>query len=159
MSRLRRFIARACKPHSLQRSKKSVLYSADYDTSHPIETRKYLRTYGLTPPGVDSFEIQSKRCERYFEWNRWTILTWSGMAILNSRKTDIEKYQYLSVLRNTNVHLFYRLLSDNIKVGHIRLRYGSGQSDKQVGAHSFDLHTYCWRSLPEMVRAIHSARG
>lgn len=38
------------------------------------------------------------------------------MAILNSRKTPIEKYQYLSVLRNTNVHLFYRLLASNIKV-------------------------------------------
>ena len=37
--------------------------SADYDTTHPIETRKYLKTYGLTPPGVDSFETQSKRCE------------------------------------------------------------------------------------------------
>jgi hypothetical protein len=32
------------------------------------------------------------------------------------KKTPIEKYQYLSVLRNTNVHLFYRLLSNNIKV-------------------------------------------
>jgi hypothetical protein len=39
-----------------------------------------------------------------------------GMAILHSKKTDIEKYQYLSVLRNTNVHLFYRLLSENVKV-------------------------------------------
>jgi hypothetical protein len=39
------------------------------------------------------------------------------MAILNSRKTPIEQYQYLSVLRNSNVHLFYRLLSENIKVG------------------------------------------
>jgi hypothetical protein len=38
------------------------------------------------------------------------------MAILHSKKTDIEKYQYLSVLRNTNVHLFYRLLSENVKV-------------------------------------------
>lgn len=32
------------------------------------------------------------------------------------KKTNIEKYQYLSVLRNTNVHLFYRLLSNNVKV-------------------------------------------
>jgi malate dehydrogenase (oxaloacetate-decarboxylating)(NADP+) len=38
------------------------------------------------------------------------------MAILNSRKTPIEQYQYLSVLRNTNVDLFYRVLSENIKV-------------------------------------------
>jgi hypothetical protein len=39
------------------------------------------------------------------------------------KKTPIEKYQYLSVLRNTNVHLFYRLLSNNIKVcSHQKVR-------------------------------------
>ena len=32
------------------------------------------------------------------------------------KQTNIEKYQYLSVMRNTNVHLFYRLLSNNVKV-------------------------------------------
>ncbi|KAK4497962.1 hypothetical protein PRZ48_010618 [Zasmidium cellare] len=91
-------IHKSATPHHLS-ERHHVPAPADYDTSYPIETRKYLRTYGLTPPGVDTYENQSKRC----------------MAILNSRKTDIEKYQYLSVLRNTNVHLFYRLLSDNIK--------------------------------------------
>jgi malate dehydrogenase (oxaloacetate-decarboxylating)(NADP+) len=39
-----------------------------------------------------------------------------GLGILEMKKTNIEKYQYLSVLRNTNVHLFYRLLSNNVKV-------------------------------------------
>lgn len=73
---------------------------ADYDTSLSIESRKYLKTYGLTPPGVDSFEAQKRRC----------------LAILDSRKTPIEKYQYLSVLRNTNVNLFYRLFAENVKV-------------------------------------------
>jgi len=73
---------------------------ADYDTSHPIEVRKYLKTYGLTPPAVQSFENQEKRC----------------MAILKSKKLPIEKYQYLSTLRNSNVHLFYRLLAANVKV-------------------------------------------
>jgi len=77
---------------------------ADYDTSHTLEARKYLKTYGLVPPGVESFAAQERRC----------------MAILKSRKTDIEKYQYLSVLRNTNVHLFYRLLASNIKVGILK---------------------------------------
>ncbi|KAF2770394.1 hypothetical protein EJ03DRAFT_270624 [Teratosphaeria nubilosa] len=72
---------------------------ADYDTSLSPEARKYLKTYGLVPPGVETFEMQEKRC----------------MAILNSRKTAIEKYQYLSVSRNTNVHLFYRLLARNVK--------------------------------------------
>ena len=37
----------------------------------------------------------------------------------NTRKTPIEKYQYLSVLRNTNVNLFYRLLAENVKVSHV----------------------------------------
>ncbi|KAH9841271.1 NADP-dependent malic enzyme [Teratosphaeria destructans] len=72
---------------------------ADYDTSLSLEARKYLKTYGLIPPAVETFEQQEKRC----------------MAILNSRKTSIERYQYLSVLRNTNVHLFYRLLAGNVK--------------------------------------------
>lgn len=40
----------------------------------------------------------------------------AGLGILEMKKTNIEKYQYLSVLRNTNVHLFYRLLSNNVKV-------------------------------------------
>ncbi|KAI7151244.1 hypothetical protein KC324_g15204 [Hortaea werneckii] len=71
----------------------------DYDTSYPIEARKYLKTYGLTPPGVDSFDNQAKRC----------------MQILNSKQLPIERYQYLSTLRHTNVHLFYRLLAANVK--------------------------------------------
>lgn len=51
--------------------------AADYDTSLSVEARKYLKTYGLTPPGVDTYEKQSQR----------------ALAILNSRKTPIEKYQ------------------------------------------------------------------
>jgi len=71
----------------------------DYGTANKNEARRYLRTYGLAPPGVDSYENQMKRC----------------LGLLEMKKTPIEKYQYLSVLRNTNVHLFYRLLSNNIK--------------------------------------------
>lgn len=64
MSLLRRSLALASKMHSFEPLfAKSAFHSADYDTAHPIETRKYLRTYGLTPPGVDTFEVQSKRCE------------------------------------------------------------------------------------------------
>ncbi|KAK0248911.1 hypothetical protein LTR91_018288 [Friedmanniomyces endolithicus] len=73
--------------------------AADYDTALSIEARKYLKTYGLTPPAVDTYEKQNKR----------------ALAILDSRKTPIEKYQYLSILRSTNVHLFYRLLAQNVK--------------------------------------------
>ncbi|KAI7003034.1 hypothetical protein KC368_g19171, partial [Hortaea werneckii] len=71
----------------------------DYDTSYSIEARKYLKTYGLTPPGVESYDNQAKRC----------------MQILNSKQLPIERYQYLSALRHTNVHLFYRLLAANVK--------------------------------------------
>ena len=39
-----------------------------------------------------------------------------GLGLLEMKQTPIEKYQYLSVLRNTNVHLFYRLLAGNVKV-------------------------------------------
>ena len=34
------------------------------------------------------------------------------------KPTPIEKFQYLVHLRATNVHLFYRLLSENVKVSH-----------------------------------------
>jgi malate dehydrogenase (oxaloacetate-decarboxylating)(NADP+) len=33
------------------------------------------------------------------------------------KSTPIEKFQYLTHLKATNVHLFYRLMSQNIKVG------------------------------------------
>ena len=32
------------------------------------------------------------------------------------KSTPIEKFQYLTHLKATNVHLFYRLMSQNIKV-------------------------------------------
>ncbi|KAF1816300.1 hypothetical protein P152DRAFT_428263 [Eremomyces bilateralis CBS 781.70] len=71
----------------------------DYDTSYPLEVRKYIRTYGLVPPTVETFETQAQRC----------------LKILELKQTPIEKYQYLVHLRATNVHLFYRLLSQNVK--------------------------------------------
>ncbi|GAB7352640.1 hypothetical protein MBLNU459_g3010t1 [Dothideomycetes sp. NU459] len=73
--------------------------SGDYDTSNTIEARKYLKTYGLTPPKVEDFEVQAKRC----------------LHILESKPTPIDKYQYLTYLRASNVNLFYRLLATNIK--------------------------------------------
>jgi len=75
------------------------------------------------------------------------------------KKTPIEKYQYLSVLRNTNVHLFYRLLSNNIKVCPCQMpKCQEVRSDNiTTGAHSSHLHSHCWRSLPEMVRDLHPA--
>lgn len=35
------------------------------------------------------------------------------------KTTPIEKFQYLVHLRATNVHLFYRLLSENVKVSRL----------------------------------------
>lgn len=34
---------------------------------------------------------------------------------MNSRPTDLQKFEYLSYLRHANVHLFYRLLGENIR--------------------------------------------
>ncbi|TVY64268.1 NADP-dependent malic enzyme, partial [Lachnellula suecica] len=67
------------------------------DTSHSIEARKALRTLGLAPPNVESHALQAQRC----------------MKQLASKTTPIEKYIYLSNLRNSNVNLFYRLVLDN----------------------------------------------
>ena len=39
-----------------------------------------------------------------------------GLRLLAMKPTPIEKFQYLVHLKATNVHLFYRLLSENIKV-------------------------------------------
>ncbi|KAH6684116.1 hypothetical protein B0J14DRAFT_646031 [Halenospora varia] len=69
------------------------------DTSHNLETRKSLRTYGLTPPNVESHALQAQRC----------------MKQLESKTSPIEKYIYLSNLRNSNVHLFYRLVLDHFQ--------------------------------------------
>lgn len=35
---------------------------ANYDTANPAYIRKYLRTYGLTPPRAESYETQKTRC-------------------------------------------------------------------------------------------------
>lgn len=73
--------------------------SGDYDTTHSTGVRKYLRTYGLTPPNVENYEIQESRC----------------LKQLAQKTVPIDKYLYLSNLRNTNVHLFYRLVVDHVK--------------------------------------------
>ena len=88
----------------------------DYDTSNPPEIRKYLRTYGLIPPNVESFEIQSQRCRPRRAYTFQTTNTQeTGLAVLHRKTTAIDKYEYLSHLRNDNVHLFYRLVMDHTK--------------------------------------------
>ncbi|KAI9769544.1 MAG: hypothetical protein M1840_004022 [Geoglossum simile] len=77
----------------------SIGNGTDFDTSHSHDVRRYLRTYGLIPPNTESYEIQAKRC----------------LSQLELKTAPIEKYLYLSNLRNNNVHLFYRLVMDHMK--------------------------------------------
>ena len=55
-----------------------------------------------------------------FHWHVLTVTT--GLRLLAMKTTPIEKFQYLVHLKATNVHLFYRLLSQNIKVRSARRR-------------------------------------
>ena len=73
--------------------------TGDYDTSHSAAIRKYNRTYGLTPPAIETSDVQLARC----------------LQQLASKEKSIDKYLYLSGLRNSNVHLFYRLVTRHIK--------------------------------------------
>lgn len=40
----------------------------------------------------------------------------TGLAQLALKTSNIEKFLYLSTLRKNNVHLFYRLMTDHLKV-------------------------------------------
>jgi hypothetical protein len=114
--------------------------------ANPPEVRKYLRTYGLTPPATETFEVQAQRCLR----------------LLAMKTTNIEKFQYLVHLRATNVHLFYRLLSENIKVRLDSLSppiTGARKLTAATGTNSADIHPNCRRGLPTMARDLHAARG
>ena len=71
----------------------------DFDLTHSIAVRRYLSTYGLTPPTVESYQTQAMRCLRQLE----------------SKEKPIEKYIYLSNLKKSNTHLFYRLATDHMK--------------------------------------------
>lgn len=61
------------------------------------------------------------------------------------KPTPIEKFQYLVHLRATNVHLFYRLLSENVKASH-RTRTANRASHEPLltdclGIDPSDLHS------------------
>ncbi|KAA8911667.1 hypothetical protein FN846DRAFT_773834 [Sphaerosporella brunnea] len=71
----------------------------DFDTSFDQAARKALHIQGLVPPAVEGFSKQERRC----------------MEQINLKSTAIDKYSYLSNLRNTNAGLFYRLLIDHMK--------------------------------------------
>ncbi|CAZ81110.1 unnamed protein product [Tuber melanosporum] len=71
----------------------------DFDTSYNEDLRAQLKVRGLLPPHVESYELQKARC----------------LEQIAQKSNPIDKYMYLSNLRNTNVNLFYRLLMDNMK--------------------------------------------
>lgn len=52
----------------------------------------------MLPPAVEAHDVQLQRC----------------LQQLSRRERSIDKYIYLSGLRNTNVHLFYRLVTKHI---------------------------------------------
>lgn len=73
--------------------------TGDFDTTHSATLRQYQRAYGLLPPTFESYETQAQRC----------------LKQLALKPSPIEKYNYLSQLRMTNTHLFYRLTIDHMK--------------------------------------------
>ncbi len=84
----------------------------------------------------------------------------TGLKLLELKGTDIEKYQYLTHLRATNVHLFYRLLAENLKVRQ-RARPGRarmpGLTIYVLGIDPHHLHSYRRRSLHKVVGTLHPA--
>ncbi|ORX63306.1 malate dehydrogenase [Anaeromyces robustus] len=68
-------------------------------TAEATESRVNNKLYGLIPTVVESLEQQVTRC----------------LEQVRSKSTDLERYIYLSNLRNSNVTLFYRLLMDNFE--------------------------------------------
>jgi hypothetical protein len=73
------------------------------------------------------------------------------------KTTPIEKFQYLVHLKATNVHLFYRLLSQNIKVRFTLRSSEELAADSNSGIDSPHLHAHRWRGLRKMARDLHTA--
>ncbi|KAJ2578271.1 hypothetical protein GGH19_000602 [Coemansia sp. RSA 1807] len=68
-------------------------------TTLPYATRSALHLKGLVPSGVENFVVQEQR----------------ALEQLNLKSTSLEKYIFLSWLRSTNSHLFYRLVLHNLR--------------------------------------------
>ncbi|EWY99248.1 malate dehydrogenase (oxaloacetate-decarboxylating)(NADP+) [Fusarium oxysporum NRRL 32931] len=83
------------------------------------EERASKNLTGLLPHTMESFETQCAR----------------AMKMIQTRQTPIDKYLYLSTLKDQNTDLFYRLLIDNIRelmplvytptIGDVCLQYSS----------------------------------
>ncbi|KAJ2894970.1 NADP-dependent malic enzyme [Zalerion maritima] len=63
------------------------------------EDRASKNLTGLLPHVMEPLSIQVERC----------------MKMINTRSTDVDKYLYLSSLKDQNTDLFYRVLMDNIR--------------------------------------------
>jgi malate dehydrogenase (oxaloacetate-decarboxylating)(NADP+) len=72
------------------------------DTSSSKEIRLKNQVLALLPPAVETLETQIKRC-----WNQ-----------LQDKSSDLERYLYLSQLRNSQVDLFYRIVISDVEVGN-----------------------------------------
>ncbi|KAJ2858054.1 hypothetical protein J3B02_000544, partial [Coemansia erecta] len=68
-------------------------------TALPYETRTAMHLKGLVPSAVEDFSAQEARAYEQ----------------LKNKGTDLEKYIFLSWLRNTNLNLFYRLVLKHLK--------------------------------------------
>jgi len=87
------------------------------DTSFSTEVRKQLRIHGLSPPNVETYSLQTQRCKLVICKQAFgALLILPGLKQLMSKTTPIEKYIYLSNLRNTNPHLFFRVVLENFTV-------------------------------------------
>ncbi|KAF9358498.1 hypothetical protein BGX34_008913 [Mortierella sp. NVP85] len=83
--------------HTVQQISKSAYLNQS--TATPADLRAALHLSGLSPANVESFDTQKKR----------------ALAQLRSKASDIEKYIFLAWLRNTNVRLFYGLVTDQLE--------------------------------------------
>ena len=77
----------------------TLMTSGGYDSSYSSAVRKFNRTYGMLPPAVETLDTQLARCQKRLE----------------RKERPIDKYMYLSRLRNSDVHLFYRFVTRQIK--------------------------------------------
>lgn len=67
--------------------------------SFTAEERVSMNLNGLIPHAMENVETQVARC----------------MKMIHTRSTPIDKYLYLSSLKNENMDLFYRVLIDNVR--------------------------------------------
>ena len=66
-----------------------------------------------------------------------------AMKMINTRSTPIDKYLYLSSLKQSNIDLFYRVLIDNVEqlmplvytptIGDVCLQYSSLYTKPEAG--------------------------